>query len=277
MKFGELMKPTYLINGKRFSLEELRSMYEEMKRQARAEGLKFPAFQRGGKPTKNALVLLALYDAYKSGQKWVAKSELNRLIGDNDAQQPRHLPRENGFYIISSRVYENLPNEEKKLIGKPPPSSSEEFYYALATLDRVSKAYNPRRHMGVEGETFDEIKAAYGYRCATCGAKEGEFHHLPQYGGRREKVRLQQGHINPHQPLEPGNIIPQCQFCNRAYRNWFVFDRNGRVRGVAAARVVLTSLRKGWLRGEYGELEEIISLISRLLEHTEGEPSNAQT
>lgn len=272
---------SYLLNGRRYSFEELKALYEEMKsRSGRArsesgEGLKFPAFQRGGTPTKNALVLLALYDAYKRGQKWVAKSELNRLIGDNDAQQPRHLPRQNGFYIVSSRVYKDLTDEEKELIGKPPPVSPDDFYYALVTLDRVSKTYNPNRHVGVKEKTFDEIKAAYDYRCATCGAKEGEFHHLSQYEGRREVVRLQQGHINPHQPLEPGNIIPQCQFCNRAYRNWFVFDRNGRVRGVAAARVVLASLREGWLRGNYGELEEIASHISRLLNELKGNRSDA--
>jgi len=257
----------HILNGKEYSEEELEKLYNEFKESYKSHGIdiSFPVFRRAGKITKNALVLLALYEAYKTGRKWVSKSELNRLIGDQDAQQPRHLPRGYGFHIVSSRAYENLTDEEKSLIGRPPPSS-DDFYYALVALDRLSDAYSPNRHIGINEVDFEKIKKAYGYRCATCGAKEGEFHHLPQYEGRREKVVLQKGHINPHKPLEAGNIIPQCQFCNRAYRNWFVFDRNGRVRGVAAARVVLASLREGWLRGSYGELEEVKTLITKLIE-----------
>jgi len=35
------------------------------------------------------------------------------------------------------------------------------------------------------------------------------------------------------------NIIPQCQFCNRAYRNFWIFDNKGRVRNIANPRIVL--------------------------------------
>ena len=57
---------------------------------------------------------------------------------------------------------------------------------------------------------------------------------------------------------EPDNIIPQCQFCNRAYRRDFVFDSRGRARAVAdvgpVQRAHRTVQRKIWelLRQRFG-------------------------
>ena len=34
------------------------------------------------------------------------------------------------------------------------------------------------------------------------------------------------------------NVIPQCQYCNRSYRNDFTFDEKGRVRAVASVAPV---------------------------------------
>lgn len=60
-------------------------------------------------------------------------------------------------------------------------------------------------------------------------------------------TRLQKGHMNPHKPLEPGNIIPQCDACNRADRGKWVYDERGRVVGVAEAKVIIQSIQKGYL------------------------------
>jgi biotin synthase-related radical SAM superfamily protein len=38
--------------------------------------------------------------------------------------------------------------------------------------------------------------------------------------------------MNPNLPLEIGNIIPQCSWCNRPYRNYFCFDETGRVSAI---------------------------------------------
>ena len=35
--------------------------------------------------------------------------------------------------------------------------------------------------------------------------------------------------MNPNKPLVAGNIIPQCQKCNRGDRNRWVYDDKGRV------------------------------------------------
>jgi len=79
-------------------------------------------------------------------------------------------------------------------------------------------------------KSFDDIKRTFGYSCATCGAREGWPD--PRYG--EDKVRLQRGHRDPAKPANDKlNIIPQCQFCNRAYRGDFVFDEKGRAWAVA--------------------------------------------
>ena len=86
--------------------------------------------------------------------------------------------------------------------------------YKLITLEKPYLGYCEGRHEGYKGD-FEEIKKQYGYRCATCGAKEGEEH----YFRKGTKVQLQEGHMNPCKPLAEGNIIPQCQICNRPDRN----------------------------------------------------------
>lgn len=88
-----------------------------------------------------------------------------------------------------------------------------------------------RRRDGIlNAKTFDDIKAAYEMRCASCGTKEGEPSH--RYG--EEEVKLQRGHRDPSESAtDMKNIIPQCQFCNRAYRNLYVFDEKGRVSAIA--------------------------------------------
>ena len=88
---------------------------------------------------------------------------------------------------------------------------------------------------------FDAIKAAYDNKCVSCGATEGQ--ESPRYQGSGQ-VELQKGHRDPDKPMEASNIIPQCQFCNRAYKNDFTFDKKGRVRAVASHRPVLRASEK---------------------------------
>lgn len=65
----------------------------------------------------------------------------------------------------------------------------------------------------------------YEYRCATCGSEEGE----PNIHWPNTITRLQKAHIDPNKPLIFSNIIPQCEKCNRADRNHWVYDERGRV------------------------------------------------
>lgn len=105
-----------------------------------------------------------------------------------------------------------------------------------------------RRRGRLAATDFAELKQAFGNRCATCGAPEGQPD--PRYGG--DVVSLQQGHRDPDGPAnDPKNIIPQCGVCNRAYRRDFVFDEKGRARAIAdigpvkrARKTVRTKVRE---------------------------------
>lgn len=77
---------------------------------------------------------------------------------------------------------------------------------------------------------FEEKKKAFGFRCATCGAVEGETD--PRYGGGA--VELRQRLRDPRKPTDDyQNIIPQCANCSRTYEDEFVFDERGRAYAVA--------------------------------------------
>lgn len=175
--------------------------------------VKMPSKGIPGKPTKDALVLCALY---KYIMQPVSKLELTAIMHSfypetNDVQQARHLAKQKGFWIESgTRGDGNLkPNE-----------------YMLVSIEETYPGWNGRRE-AFQGN-FEQLKAEYDFRCATCGSKEGE----PQFHNKGLTTRLQQGHMDPRIRTLENNTIPQCGECNRAYRDWFVFDRNGRVRDI---------------------------------------------
>ena len=89
-------------------------------------------------------------------------------------------------------------------------------------------------HRITKTANWDKLKEQYGFRCASCGSRDGEPHfHWPA-----TKTKLQKAHMDPNKPLSKGNIIPQCQKCNRADRNRWVYDGKGRVIKLADANFV---------------------------------------
>ncbi|MCY3796960.1 MAG: hypothetical protein OXG23_00480 [Chloroflexi bacterium] len=123
-------------------------------------------------------------------------------------QQVRHLKRE-GWHLTGKRGFHCL----------DPYQPSPEWV-----------TERNRRAGRLGAKDFSGLKKFFGNACATCGAKEGRPD--PRYG--QDIVALQHGHIDPAKPAnDKDNIIPQCQFCNRAYRSDFVFDDKGRVYAVA--------------------------------------------
>jgi hypothetical protein len=54
--------------------------------------------------------------------------------------------------------------------------------------------------------------------------------------------------MDPSKPLEIGNIIPQCDKCNRGDRNRWVYDEKGRVIKIADPRVVLSCSKETKLK-----------------------------
>ena len=106
-------------------------------------------------------------------------------------------------------------------------------FYQLYTLEQPYPSFK-KGHRIVDTEDWGEIKEKYNSRCATCGSQEGKPHfHWPA-----TKTILQKAHMDPNKPLIAGNIIPQCQKCNRGDRNRWVYDDKGRVIKLANPQVI---------------------------------------
>lgn len=170
--------------------------------------------------TKDALVLVYLAKDYPNTQA-ISKQELTDFIRKfypevNDVQQARHLSKQKGYNIISGTRGD---------INEKIPAS----YYKLIDLKSPYPSFKPNRRLGVEASNFEELKKQYDYKCATCGSVEGSPHNIR----KNEITSLQEGHMNPAKPLILGNIIPQCQVCNRPNRDRWIYDKTGRVIEIA--------------------------------------------
>ena len=172
-------------------------------------------YDKNKKFTKNALVLVYLSIDYPKTRK-VSKTEITQFIRDfypnvNDVQQPRHLGAQDGWWIIAGGR-DNIVIDIQR------------GYYHLYTLERPYPSFK-KAHRVSNTSNWKEIKAHYSYRCATCGSREGE----PHFHWSGTKTKLEKSHKDPNKPLIAGNIIPQCQKCNRADRDRWVYDDKGRV------------------------------------------------
>jgi hypothetical protein len=89
-------------------------------------------------------------------------------------------------------------------------------YYCLTSLGPSTEFLTKRtRELGrIAATDWDTLKLVYNNRCGMCGANG---------------VSLEQGHMDPNQPLELTNTIPLCTDCNRWQLDRFVIDDRGRV------------------------------------------------
>lgn len=206
------------------------TILNEYKYNLKEYNVKMPNLYSGGKFTISALVLVYLY--FKIG-KIVSKQELTdylRTMGYdvNDVQQARHLAQQYGWYILSG----TRKDYECESLGI---KSGE---YMLKTIKEPYPSYKKMKRTEIlNANSWDELKKIYNYRCATCGSKEGE----PNYLYPASITTLQQGHKDPSKSLTIDNTIPQCPFCNRASRNYFVFDNKGRVEKIYDPHFILRS------------------------------------
>ncbi len=177
-------------------------------------GVKLPKVKRYNEKAKS-IWLAVLY--YYKGEN-VHKSFISQICQRDNPnlgpdQQVRHLKRD-GWYLTGEQGNHQL----------DPYKPSLEW-----------ETDKKRRDGRLNAKYFDDIKETYENRCATCGTKEGEPSH--RYG--EDEVKLQRGYIDPDEsPTDINNIIPQCQYCNRAYRRDYVFDEKGRVSAIADVRPV---------------------------------------
>ncbi|MBE8182652.1 MAG: hypothetical protein HAW61_03925 [Candidatus Portiera sp.] len=173
---------------------------------------------------KGALVLVYLFHGYPD-TRIVSKQELTAFMrkyypGTNDVQQARHLGAQKGWWIVAGGR-DNIVAELKR--GQ----------YQLHTLEKPFPSFTKGHRISDTGD-WEAIKQNYSFRCATCGSEEGQPHlHWPS-----TKTKLQKAHKDPNKPLVAGNIIPQCQKCNRADRNRWIYDDKGRVIKLSDANLV---------------------------------------
>jgi len=206
---------------------------ENYNRHLADKGVKLPSLKDKHGYTKNALVLIRLARGYPN-TKIVSKQELTKFIQSFypdviDVQQARHLSMQSGWNILSGTRGDNRGNI---------PSGS----YKLIDLATPYPAFALERREGFSGD-WEALKKHYDNCCATCGSREGAEHRFR----KGVTVQLQKGHMNPSLPLQDGNIIPQCQICNRPDRNRWIYDKTGRVIEIADTddgfRIVLKFIR----------------------------------
>jgi len=183
-------------------------------------GVKLPKLtDNEGNYTKDALVFVYLSQGYPKTRS-VSKSELTKFIrqyypNTADVQQARHLAAQKGWFIAAG----SRDNRDVFL---------ERGEYQLISLEKPYPNFKGHRITLTETKFpsyWEDLKIQYGNRCVTCGSEEGK----PNIHWHNTVTKLQKSHKDPLKPLVPGNIIPQCQKCNRADRNNWVYDERGRV------------------------------------------------
>ncbi len=216
--------------AKKLSDDEIKNTYEMIRsyydNYLKPYGVKLPKLTGSAGYIKDALTLVYLAQGYPHTRN-VSKSELTEFIrgfypGVNDVQQARHLGEQKGWFIAAG----GRDNRDVTL------SRGE---YQLVTLEKPYPAFHGHK---VEATAdWESLKAEYGYRCVTCGSEEGN----PNIHYPNTITKLQKSHKDPHKPLALGNIIPQCQKCNRADRNNWVYNETGRIIKLANPIVIKRS------------------------------------
>ena len=143
-------------------------------------------------------------------------------------QQVRHLGSQYFWYVLNKGA--KVPNAN---ITVP---SGYNYLVSVEMPNPKAVADALRRTGRIGAKNFAELKLAYGNKCATCGIEEGK-----KDPRNEEIVVLQQGHMDPRKPLSIDNMIPQCQYCNQTYKDYFLFNEYGRVIAVNNPLILLKS------------------------------------
>lgn len=157
-------------------------------------------------------------------------SEFVRRYKPNAAldQQVRHLGTQLLWYVLNKSA--KVPDKDEKV------PSGYNYLVSIETPNPIAIASALKRSGRLAAKSFEDLKVVYGGKCATCGAEEGKK------DTRNELiVLLQQGHMNPRKPLTLDNTIPQCQYCNQQYLDYFCFNEHGRVVAVNNPYILLKS------------------------------------
>ena len=143
-------------------------------------------------------------------------------------QQVRHLGTQYFWYVLNRGA--KIPNTDATV------PSGYNYLVSIEMPNPRAVAEAIKRTGRLCAKNFSELKLAYGGKCATCGIEEGKKDFRNE-----EIVFLQQGHMNPRKALTLENTIPQCQYCNQTYKDYFLFNEHGRVVAVNNPLILLKS------------------------------------
>lgn len=176
------------------------------------------------------LQLIFLYKYMKCFVHKDLVSEFVRKYVPNAAldQQVRHLGSQCYWYVLNRGT--KVPDVNIKV------PSGYHYLVSIETPNPKAVCEALKRAGRLMARDFEELKMAYSGKCATCGVEEKR-----KDTRNGEIVVLQQGHMNPRKPLTLDNTIPQCQYCNQTYRDYFQFNENGRVIAVNNPLILLKS------------------------------------
>lgn len=193
----------------KFSLK----LKEEFETYLKPLGVKFPK-----ENTAKFYWLICLRKYIKKQVHKDAISEVLENLGLNlgKDQQVRHLAAD-GWYVLNKG--DKVPDKKETI------KSGFHMLYSVENCKKNFYAKKLKRQGRIAAKTWDDLKIVYSSMCATCGSVENK----PNRYFPDKVTMLEQGHIDPNKPLSIDNIIPQCQYCNKAYKDKFMFDENGRI------------------------------------------------
>ena len=145
-------------------------------------------------------------------------------------QQVRHLGTQLLWYVLNKSA--KVPDKDEVV------PSGYNYLVSIETPNPKAVALALKRSGRLAAKSFDDLKIVYENKCATCGIDEGK-----KDTRNGLVVALQQGHMNPRKPLTLDNTIPQCQYCNQQYLDYFCFNEHGRVVAVNNPYILLKSPR----------------------------------
>lgn len=143
-------------------------------------------------------------------------------------QQIRHLGSQYNWNVLNKG--NKIPDEDVLV------PSGYHYLVSIETPNPKVVVAALKRAGRLAAKTFDDLVIAYNNKCATCGIEQGK-----KDPRMNVIVKLQQGHMNPRKDLTLDNTIPQCQYCNQTYQDYFQFNEWGRVIAVNNPEILLKS------------------------------------
>lgn len=186
---------------KQIKLDELyTNLYKIWDENLKQYGVKIPK-----KNCKQSLILLYLY---KNIRNYIHIDEIKKFaslhyhLTGTEPIQVRHLSTQKGWCIIKDGKYK----------------------FCLSSVVKPKNGFIlDKRNIEITENDWINILEEYDYMCVNCGSKENE----PLRFSKNKITKLEKGHMDPRKDLTLNNCIPQCEFCNKSYKNKAIFNKHG--------------------------------------------------